>query len=129
MRYFEALIPHIPNASSLALLGGSDATMLLARFPALPDEYLRFLTEIGHGDLGPLVLYSSPIAPAVVYSEARATSLEGIVLFGDDMQGYCYGFDLSDDGRVVEIDPRGVVDRTIEPSFGRFLRALLVANT
>ena len=95
----------------------------------LPDDYLQFLTEVGHGDLGSLVIYSSPIDPAYVYSDARAESLKGLVLFGDDMQGFCYAFDLNAGYRVVEVDPRGRIDRTIEAGFGDFLRSFLKPDT
>lgn len=124
---FYELWNWIDDPESLERLSEEKVSEIKRRFPGLPDDYIQFLREIGHGNLGVLVIYDSPIDPVYVYSEARAESLKGLVLFGDDMQGFCYGFDLQAGCRVIEVDPRGRVDRTIEAGFADFVRSFLKA--
>lgn len=118
---FEILRSKIVDPSKLIRLPTEECSRLQSRFPALPPDYFEFLKTVGSGDLGTIAIYNFPMEPVEVYGNARAEDLSGIVLFGDDMQGYCYGFDSKDGGRVVEIDPKGNIDRTIEPGFLKFL--------
>jgi hypothetical protein len=125
MNQFGDLLRWIDDPESLVRLSEKQVSDLVQRFPELPHDYVQFLREIGYGNLGVLVIYDSPINPECVYPQARASSLEDIVLFGDDMQGFCYGFDLQVRCHVVEVDPRGRIDRTIETGFADFLRSFL----
>lgn len=118
---FEAIRAKIADPSRLILLPAEECLRLQHRFPALQPDYFEFLKTAGSGNLGALVIYHCPMESAEVYGSTRAEALSGIVLFGDDMQGYCYGFDLKEGGRVVEIDPKGNIDHTIEPDFLKFL--------
>ena len=116
----------INDPKSLVKLSSAEAARVEELYPTLPDDYLRFMREIGHGNLGNIIIYAAPMDPGKIYPNVRTDALQGLILFGDDMQGYCYGFDLRDAGRVVEIDPRGMIDRTIEPGFMDFLKSFLV---
>jgi hypothetical protein len=97
---------------------------LRGKYPGIPEDYLAFLTEIGWGNFGSFMLYSEPGSPKFTYGAERE-GLKGIILIGDDMQGYSFGFDAGNGFRLVEIDPRGNVDRSIEPDFSEFVHNLL----
>lgn len=89
--------------------------LLQTEFPGLPNDYLSFIKRVGFGNIGEIQIYSGPISPDEVYPHVK--ELGSIILFGDDHQGYCFGFDLIDEYRVVEVDPNGLPDRSIEPDF------------
>lgn len=64
-----------------------------AEYPQLPDEYFDYLVREGYGEApSGRMIYSGPIEPSFVYGARFQASR--IVLLGDDMQGYCFGFDL-----------------------------------
>lgn len=96
-------------------------------YPGIPKDYLTFLQEIGSGNLGPFILYSSPSDPEFVYGP-RAENLPGIILLGDDMQGYCFGFDTEEDFQLVEIDSRAEVNYKVKPTFSEFVRDRIAAD-
>ena len=122
---FEDIFSKIDDPERLVRLSTGDCAGLRSQYPALPADYFAFLQEVGWGDLGNLVIYDAPMEPVEVYTSARSQMLSGIILFGDDTQGFCYGFDLNDGARVVELNPEGEVDRTIEPKFPGFLEFFL----
>lgn len=123
---FDDLRGLIAEPESLQKLNRAGLDDLAASL-GLPADYLSFLGHVGAGDLGSLFVYPRTMSAFEIYPEERARLLEGIVFFGDDGQGFCYGFDLSDGGRVVEVDPKGRIDRSIEPHFAAFLRKFLGA--
>mgnify|MGYP003819216665 FL=1 len=121
MSHFEQIKQRIEGADRLTKLSEMEAQVLRAEYPGVPEDYLEFLMDVGYGDLGSLQLYSGLISPWQVYPRG-SSSLATVLLFGDDFQGYCFGFDLADSYRVVEVDPRGNVHRTVEPRFTELLR-------
>lgn len=96
---------------------------LRSRHGNLPDDYNDFLTEIGYGVLGEdsFVFYSGPTDPVETYGVEFASQLDGILLFGDDMQGYCYGF-RAPDMKIVEVDPNNKSLRVVADKFEDFVR-------
>jgi hypothetical protein len=70
----------------------SEVDALKAAYPELPNAYFDYLLAVGAGeaDSGRMI-YSGPIVPSSVYGPRYQDSR--IVLLGDDMQGYCFGFD------------------------------------
>jgi hypothetical protein len=78
---------------------------LRRRFPDLRDDYFDYLSSTGWGDTeaGPTI-YEGPVDPVEVYGPRD--NLTGIILLGDDFQGYCFGYnfesecygEVSDDG-------------------------------
>ena len=124
MSYFEEIKQKIPDAESLSRLSADAVNSLREEFPGLAQDYVDFLSIVGYGDLGELQVYSGPILAEEVY-ESATQELRSIILFADDFQGYCFGFDTADEFRVVEVDPRGRVDRSVEPDFRMFIAALL----
>lgn len=69
-----------------------EVATIKAEHPELPSEYLDYLLTCGYGetDSGRRI-YSGPVKPESIYGQRFADS--SIVLIGDDMQGYCFGFD------------------------------------
>ena len=101
-------------------------------FGSLPADWVDFLVEVGAGTVGPapgaFKLYAGLVEPDDIYDAARAATLSDILLFGDDFQGYCVGFEKSRQWRVVEISP---TDGTVEPfaaSFEEYLRTWIVPD-
>ena len=123
---FEDIHPMISAPKNLTRISVSECANFKRQYPQVPDDYILFLEKIGHGDLGNLIIYERPMKCTEVYGKAVNKELNSILLFGDDTQGYCYGFDLKASGRVVEIDPKGNIDRTIDPNFSGFLQSFLV---
>lgn len=128
MNRFDDVRGRIASIDALARLSSADVDGLRARYPGLPEDYLDFLVEVGSGDLGEFQIYSGPVpAPEVYPSDSGA--LGGVLLVGDDFQGYCFGFDRASDFRLVEVSPRGEVDVTVEPAFATFVRAIFGEGT
>lgn len=66
-------------------------------------------------------LHSRPSAAEEFYP-AGSESLECVLVFGDDKQGYCFGFDTQDGFRVVEISLNGEVSKDVEPDFASLMQ-------
>ncbi|MBT2785960.1 MULTISPECIES: SMI1/KNR4 family protein [unclassified Halomonas] len=93
-------------------------------YPNLPKEYLVFLEEIGSGEIGnaAYIIYNGVLTPDEIYDEVTAEDLNNILIFGDDMQGYCSGFDVENGWSVVEVDPTDMSFRKIFDNFSAFIR-------
>ena len=78
-------------------LTSSQINALLAEWPGLPPDYLVHLREVGWGTApNGRMIYSGPISPDEIYSQlANETNR---VLIGDDMAGYCLGYDFAAKG-------------------------------
>lgn len=88
-------------------------------YPGLPEEYLKFLEQVGSGEIGEAVyvIYNGVLVADEIYDETTAKDLNSILIFGDDMQGFCSGFDTENGWVVVEIDP---ADMSCKKTFDRF---------
>jgi hypothetical protein len=113
-----------PLLASLEKVSPAKIRRFRKEHPGIQEDYLAFLQNVGFGSIGDcqLALYSGPISPSDVYDPVTAHEVGDVVLFGDDFQGYCSGFDAR--GRVVEVDPRGET-RVVAPTFTRFLSSWL----
>jgi hypothetical protein len=60
------------------------------------------------------------VDPRDIYGDVPR-GLERVVLFGDDMSGYCAGFDIAT-WKVVEVDPTNMVAEPVAESFEAFIR-------
>ena len=58
-----------------------------------------------------LMLYSGPVTPDEIYGDDYPDVIDRIVIFGDDFNGRCFGWDANNEFSIVEIDP---VDFSIE---------------
>lgn len=74
-------------------------------FPALPQDYLDYLTRHGWG-MTPSgrMLYSGPIGPEEIFGDAH--EIPGVVLLGDDLAGYFFAFSF-EARQYGEVDQRG----------------------
>ena len=76
------------------VLTTAEIERLVAEHPGLPADYLAYLRDVGWGTApnGHMV-YSGPISPDEVYPQLAGETSR--VLIGDDMQGYCLGYDFT----------------------------------
>jgi hypothetical protein len=102
-----------------------DETKLRSSHPDLPDDYVFFLSRIGAGMIGQgqYSLYTGLAEPSFIYGDLPP-QLVGVLLFGDDFQGFNAGF-RTNSWEVVEVDP---LDRSVHvaaPTFQAFIRGTI----
>lgn len=102
----EELLEMTSTVLDLTRLTQEQCVKEAARYPHLPPEYWRLLPEIGYGNLFELQIYDGPVRAESIYGSS-CIAAAGYLLFGDDHQGYCYGFHPSQPSEVIELDPRG----------------------
>lgn len=106
MGQFDSVLEQLENPSMLTKLSEVQVEELRIRYPLIESKYIEFLKEVGYGDLGDIQIYNQPTSGDSIYNK-EIDRLKHVLIFGDDMQGYCFGFDSLNQFRVVEIDPRG----------------------
>jgi hypothetical protein len=118
---FEDLKAH-PALASLEPCDEKTVEQTRELCPDVPKDYLEFLGVIGAGQVGDgrYALYTGLVEPADIFGEVPAR-LANIVLFGDDMQGFCAGFDVNT-WKVVEIDSTDMTASVVADSFDVFIR-------
>jgi hypothetical protein len=80
--------------SNRTTLATSEIAALKKQYPELPAEYFDYLLNVGWGEADSgRIIYSGPVTPASIFGDRYRNST--IILFGDDMQGYCFGFDMA----------------------------------
>lgn len=89
------------------------------RSAGYPNDYIDFLKEVGFGNLDEIQVYQEPTFASEIYPERRE-NLSKVRLIGDDMQGYCFGYNC-DEMILVEVTPQGVIKEMAEPSFASLL--------
>ena len=84
----------------------TEVERLVVEHPGLPTVYFNYLRDVGWG-ISPSghMIYSGPISPDEVYPQLADEKVR--VLLGDDMQGYCLGYDLESQ-RFGEYSDNGV---------------------
>lgn len=126
--------PRSPLAGHRRLAGlekvkAADLREFRAETPGLPADYLTFLETVGFGSIeSRYMIYGGPCRPSDFYDSASAAKLGDLVLFGDDFQGYCAGFDPKDRWCVVEVDPTRMATHVVASTFTEFLAAWLQAT-
>lgn len=103
---FERIKARLKDLSLATPVSVDDTDKIKAEFPGIPREYTDFLEKIGFGEVGALRIYEAPISPDDIYPCPKG-DLSGIILLGDDFQGYCFGFDTRKNFTIVEVEPRG----------------------
>jgi hypothetical protein len=129
MGMFDDLRSH-PRVSQLTPIPAGQVAGIVAEYPGIPEDYLCFLTEIGHGTVGLgnkclLAVYSGPISPQSIFGEADARGLSHIALFGDDFSGNPYGFDTKAGWCVVCVNHEDLSVRQETLTFQEFFRGYL----
>lgn len=91
---------------------------------ALPNDYVSFLLDIGFGEIGEVgyMLYDGLIDPLEIYG---GEGLGGILLFGDDFQGFNTGFKV-ENWSVVEIDSVNLTVCNVAADFQNFIRGKIM---
>jgi hypothetical protein len=104
-------------------LTANEVTMLSAKNPGLPADYVNYLVFRGWGELpgGPM-LYSGPVAPADIFGARSDRLPAGIILFGDDFAGTSFGFDVTNGWSIVAINSVDLRVSRETVSFTEFLQ-------
>lgn len=106
-------IPPVPISSG-------DRNRIEQKFPGIPADYVAFMEEVGFGEVGRLQIYSGPIAYNSIYPRDNP-SKHSIILIGDDLQGYCVGFDRDEGYKMVEVNPKGEARKLTANTFREFI--------
>jgi hypothetical protein len=103
---------------------GSAMAKLRADHPELPNDYEEFLREVGAGEVGSasFMLYDGLVAARSIHGDS---GVEHVWLFGDDFQGFTFGFDPRQGWKVVEVDSTNGSARVVADSFEAFARKKL----
>jgi hypothetical protein len=116
MTDLEEIRQRLSRISNLTQLPLSDLEKLKIKFHGLPVDYLDFLHVVGFGNLEELQIYSGPVSSGSIYPKPEG-DLSDVKLFGDDFQGYCFGFDTRRGYSLVDVDPRGNASPRAEKDF------------
>ena len=128
---YEDLINHKKDGdliSRLSPISKDKVGEILRNNPGLPLDYLSFLIEVGYGDIGraAYMLYGEPIAPEEIYGES-SEELNGVIIIGDDMQGFNSGFSTAD-WSLVEIAPSNMMPRKLNIRFDEYIRKIIAES-
>ncbi len=123
MNAFEGLVSGKGSGTpvdELTPISGEAAKRIESQFPGVPRDYLSFLLEVGYGVLGDggYMIYSGLLEPDEVYGDS--CEVRGVLLFGDDYQGYNAGFEVKS-GSVIEVDPTDMSIDEVAPDFTTFI--------
>lgn len=98
-------------------------------FGPVPTDYLEFLEELGSGTVGPspgaFKVYPGLVESAELHQALSSETPGDVVLFGDDFQGYSFGFRRSSNWELVEVSPDGRAVEPLDQSFEEFIRELI----
>ncbi|PSB40118.1 hypothetical protein [Chamaesiphon polymorphus] len=87
-------------------LSSEEVNKIKIMFPAIPEDYFDFMRNIGWGNFSnSLMLYSAPVNPDEIYGDDYPDDISRILIFGDDFNGRCFGWDPSNKFYIGEIDP------------------------
>ena len=125
MPLFEKVRRRASRIPDLVRLSDTEILNLRSTVPGLPEDYLQFLETVGFGGLEGIQIYSGPVSPSSLYGNFKGDP-SSIILFGDDMQGYCFGFDTKRGFSLVEVDPQGSPETLAEDSFLSLVAAYLL---
>lgn len=92
--------------SRLFALSDVQLAAIKNQYPDVPDHYLAFLRNVGHGALGDgyFAVYSGLCKPRDFFDKKTAEGLDGILFFGDDFAGWMLGFETRGNWRMVGVD-------------------------
>ena len=85
--------------SNLTTITQNELQHLKSLFAGLPDEYLSFLENIGHGSFGDCAfsIYGGPLGPDEIFDSETASELANYIFIGDDFSGWMLAYDMSQD--------------------------------
>ncbi len=124
MSRIEEIRGKLSDTPMITPVSDADLEAIKSKFVDVPTQYIEFLKEIGDGEIGNIQVYGGLIPPSDIYPCPEG-DLSNIVLFGDDFQGYCFGFDISKQFVLVEVDPRGNARTRSEKDFLALIESYL----
>ncbi len=94
---FKKLIFEKLPTSKLELLSDTEENKLLDFFPNLPDDYIKFLREVGHGSFGEMgfSIYGGPHDPDEIFDPETSKELTDFIFIGDDYSGWMLAYDIT----------------------------------
>ena len=109
--------------SWLIPISEAEVISLRTEYPSVQADYLDYLREIGHGDLGDgsYMIYGGLLRSDEIYDPETAHDLRSILFFGDDFRGQCAGFDTSQNWVVVEVESTDLSWSEMSKSFEEFI--------
>lgn len=112
--------------ANLSPISKDSSDQLRSTHLVLPEDFLEFLSVIGAGEIGDgiFMLYNGLVRPEEIYGLGASEPLRSVLLFGDDMQGYCVGYTTLD-WKIWEINPLDWSLVPVADTFEQFIRALL----
>jgi hypothetical protein len=131
MARFDDIRKNAPNCiKNLRPISQEKRKLITTKYPDVPEAYLDFLTEVGAGDMGGLMmLYDGFVVPLEIYDPNTAAAFEGVLLIADDYQGYGIGLKVNQNWAVVELDPSGVKIEQLSNDFESFIRAIIINDS
>ena len=79
---------------------------LASAYPDLPSEYFAYLRNVGSGEAASgRMIYGGPVPAQDIYGTSFVRT--DIVLLGDDLAGFCFGYDLIN-SIYGEVSPNGI---------------------
>ena len=128
MNYIERLkeIAEELEGTSVEPIEEDEVKKIRAKFPEIPENYLKVLTEVGAGHFGEMrfSVYGGPIEALDIFDPITATELEQYLFVGDDFSGWMVGFDTNESPwRLREFDHQKIFATLSDAptSFAEFL--------
>lgn len=116
---FKHILSKITDRSDLEPLTHEAIEEIRRECPHAPKAYFAFLREVGWGDIGDMMIYSGLVPSEEFHADISPLGSE-IMVFGDNWQFSQFGFDMKNNGRLVEITPEGEVE-PIDDDFATFI--------
>ncbi len=125
-RWIEA-IP--PDERILTSVSRSTIDAIRRRYPGIPEDYLRYLSEVGAGEMGVFIVEDRPMTIEEVYGVDSVREIgRQLTIVGRYVTGETIGFDPNDNwalfvvGELMDVEATGL-------SFREFLyREVLPRN-
>jgi len=89
----------------------------------VPDNYSKFLSEIGGGTIGDMFfeLYDKPLSSNYIYGDNTPEHLKKLLFIGDDYNGFCVALDPDRKWAVVEVDKHSLETEVLAETLFDFL--------
>ncbi|TBR37387.1 SMI1/KNR4 family protein [Marinomonas agarivorans] len=92
----------------------------------LPVDYLEFVENIGTGEVGDgwFILYSGVVLGEEIFGEENF-ELDGLLFFGDNMQGISVAIDTINNNSIVEVDSSDMSILKVADDFISYMKTLI----
>jgi hypothetical protein len=108
-------------------LSSSEIKEIRDIFPNIPEEYFEVMKNRGWGKVSNnLMIYSGPVTPSEIYGDDYQDIIDKVIIFGDDFNGRCFGWDTNNNYSIVEIDPVDFSIEEVNLNFKEFIFSTLI---